>query len=110
MTKKEMFNAIRVRVADDAEMVAFIDHEIELLSRKKGSSKPTKTQVENEGIKLSILGILGEAEEPMTVGEILKALDGEFTSQKISALMRQLVADGKVEKTVEKKVSRFALA
>ena len=33
MTKKEMFVAIKAVVADNQEMVDFIDHEIELLSR-----------------------------------------------------------------------------
>ena len=48
-TKKEMFVEIRNVVADNAEMVAFIDHEIELLSRKSGSPrKPTQTQIEND--------------------------------------------------------------
>lgn len=37
MTKKEMFTEIRKVVADNAEMVAFIDHEIELLNRKSDS-------------------------------------------------------------------------
>ena len=56
MTKKEMFAEICKGVADNAEMVAFIDHEIELLDRKSGSPrKPTKTQVENDGFKADIL-------------------------------------------------------
>ena len=110
MTKKEMFNHIATVCATDEAIVDFCKHEIELLGRKKGSSKPTKTQVENEGIKANILEVLGEAEEPMTVGEILKGLDGDYSSQKISALCRQLVGAGKVEKTIEKKVSRFTLA
>ena len=37
MTKREMFAEIRNIVADNAEMVAFIDHEIELLERKSNS-------------------------------------------------------------------------
>ena len=82
----------------------------EQMAKKRGSSKPTKTQVENEGIKNEILEALAEADEPMTCGEITKALEGDYTSQKISALLRQLVAGGKVTKSTEKKVSRFELA
>ena len=82
----------------------------EQMAKKRGSSKPTKTQVENEGIKAEILEALAEADEPMTCGEITKALEGDYTSQKISALLRQLVAGGKVTKSTEKKVSRFELA
>lgn len=82
----------------------------EQMAKKRGSSKPTKTQVANEAVKAEILETLAEAEEPMTCGEITKALEGEYTSQKISALLRQLVAGGKVTKSTEKKVSRFELA
>lgn len=78
------------------------------MAKKKGSSKPTKTQVENEGIKGEILELLADGR--MTCGDVVKALDGEYTSQKISALLRQLVGAGKVNKVIEKKVSYFELA
>lgn len=80
------------------------------MAKKKGSSKPTKTQLENEKVKEEILEVLANAEEGMTCGEITKALEGEYTSQKISALLRQLVGAKKVVKSTEKKVSRFELA
>lgn len=80
------------------------------MAKKKGSSKPTKTQLENEKVKEEILSVLLQGEEGMTCGEITKALEGEYTSQKISALLRQLVGAKKVVKTTEKKVSRFELA
>ena len=60
MTKVEMFSAIREVVSENAEMVAFIDHEIELISKKAASKKPTKVQVENEGFKAEILAYLTE--------------------------------------------------
>ncbi len=80
------------------------------IAKKKGSSKPTKTQVENEGIKEQILAVLADCDEAVTVKEILGLIDGDYTSQKISALLRQLVTAEKVVKSTEKKVSRFALA
>lgn len=110
MTKKEMFTTIASRLADDAEIVAFCEHEIELLSRKRGSSKPTKVQIANEAIKTEILEVLADAENPMTVKEITSALEGEYTSQKISALLRQLKEAEKVVKTYERKVAYFAVA
>jgi len=82
----------------------------EQMAKRHTSSKPTKTQLENEKVKEAILSILLQAEEGMTCGEIVKALEGEYTSQKISALLRQLVTAEKVVKTTEKKVSRFELA
>ena len=80
------------------------------VAKKRSSSKPTKTQVENEAIKEKILEVLLQNENAVTCGEIVKALENEYNPQKISALLRQLKEAGKVVKTTEKKVSRFALA
>ena len=49
-TKREMFNLIATRNADDAEIVAFCEHEIQLLDAKKTSKTPTKTQKANEAL------------------------------------------------------------
>ena len=111
ITKKEMFTMIKAQVKDDAEMVAFIDHEIELLDKKASNKKATKTQEANVGIKSTILTVL-EGAKPMTVTEMQGASAelGELSNQKVSALVRQLVEAGKVVKTIDKKVSRFSLA
>ena len=108
MTKVEMFNAIKGVVADNKEMVAFIDHEIELLQKKSSNRKPTKTQAENESLKNEILSVL--TDKGMTVTEIQKSSEilGELSNQKVSALLRQLVEVGAVEKTVDKKKSLFS--
>lgn len=107
MTKREMFTAIMEKVQDNAEMVAFLEHEIELVSRKRtGSSKPTKRQTENEGIKARILEIVSD--EGMTAGEIVAALDIEgMTNQRVSALLRQLVLAEQVRKETVKGKSLF---
>ena len=111
ITKKEMFTMIKAQVKDNAEMVAFIDHEIELLDRKASNKKATKTQEANIGIKSTILAVL-EGGKSMTVTEMQGASAelGELSNQKVSALVRQLVEAGKVVKTIDKKVSRFSLA
>ena len=111
ITKKEMFMMIKAQVKDNAEMVAFIDHEIELLEKKASNKKATKTQEANVGIKSTILAVL-EGAKPMTVTEMQGASAelGELSNQKVSALVRQLVEAGKVVKTIDKKVSRFSLA
>ena len=111
ITKKEMFTMIKAQVKDNAEMVAFIDHEIELLDKKASNKKATKTQEANIGIKSTILAVL-EGAKPMTVTEMQGASAelGELSNQKVSALVRQLVESGEVVKTIDKKVSRFSLA
>ena len=110
ITKKEMFAMIKAQVKDNAEMVAFIDHEIELLEKKASNKKATKTQEANVGIKSTILAVL-EGAKPMTVTEMQGASAelGELSNQKVSALVRQLVEAGEVVKTIDKKVSRFSL-
>ena len=110
MTKKEMYAVIREAMADNAEVVAFCDHEIELLSKKRSTSTPTKTQRENENVKAEILEALSQVAEPVTVSELLGIMPNSYTNQKISALLRQLKDAGKVEKVIDKKVSRFILA
>ena len=51
MTKREMFSAILAidEVSANAEMVEFLNHQIDLLdSRKGGIRKPTAKQMEND--------------------------------------------------------------
>lgn len=112
MTKKEMFAEIRKVVADNAEMVAFIDHEVELLNRKGTSPrKPTKTQVENDGFKADILVALAEVDAPVTIKELC-AVCGSIsglTNQRVTRLLTDLRKEGKVARTYIKKVAYFAL-
>ena len=73
VTKAEMFAMIKdvEGVKENQAMVDFIDHELELLAKKSANKKPTKTQVENEGLKEVITAVLSESENPMTVTEML---------------------------------------
>lgn len=111
MTKRENFTAIRKIVANNAELVAFIDHELELLDRKNAKSDaPTKKQIENNGIKAEILASIGT--EPMTITEMcgsLACLEG-LSNQKVSALVKQMTLDGLLVRTVEKRKAYFAKA
>jgi DNA-binding transcriptional ArsR family regulator len=114
VTKKDNFEALKLIVevsgAPNAEaLTQFIDHEIELLNKKHSSGKLTATQVENETIKTKIVEALAEVGKPVTVTELLK-LDGlDYSSQKISALLKQLKDAGKVVSVKEKKVTYFSL-
>lgn len=103
-------NAIAVVDTETAEKLKLLKAQIE--KRHSGSSKPTKTQIENEAIKANILSVLSS--EHQTVSEILPQLDGSLsakplTNQRVSALLRQLKAEEKVDKIIEKKVSYFVL-
>ena len=111
VTKAQMFAMIKEveGVKENDEMVAFIDHELELLAKKSANKKPTKTQEENEGIKAEILNVL--TDEGVTVSDLQSKSDvlSGLSNQRVSALLRQLIADGKVAKNVDKKKSYFSL-
>ena len=112
MTKKEMFVAIRNAVLDNEEMVAFIDHEIDLLERKSTSpKKPTETQRENTACKAEILKVLSVADKPVTIKELVvmcPCLEGK-TNQRITHMLTDLVKAGKVDKVYIKKVVHYFL-
>ena len=103
MTKKEMFAEIRNIVAGNEEMVAFIDHEIELLERKSNSpKKPTKTQVENDGFKAEIVAYLTEVDTPKTIKELqaeIPSISG-LTNQRITHMLTDLVKAENLRKSM----------
>ena len=108
MTKMEMFAAIKVAVADNADMVEFIDKEMAALAKRNArkSTKPTKTQAENALIKETIKETLADA-EAMTATEIAAAVGVSLA--KATALLTQLVKAEEIHREVEKKVARFSL-
>ena len=117
ITKRESFKMI-IEVLennDRADLVEVMNHEIELLDKKKASGKMTKTQTENVGIKEIILQALATANEPMTITDLLKnnvelydATAG--SNQKVSALMTQLKKENKVIRTTNGKKALFSIA
>ena len=120
MTRKEMFAEIKAVVETSnltaermAEMTAFIEKQIEQLERKSGTSKPTKTQLENENLKTEILEIFSTLEKPVTITEFCETVNSPVASlsnQKLSALFNQLVKAEKLTKSVDKKKSYFSIA
>lgn len=109
-TKKEMFEEIKA-VLTDAEQVAFVEHEIELLSRKR-TSVNSKAKAEADARAEKVYAELARMEEPVTVTEFLAlATDEEvrgYTNQRVSALFRKL--GERVVKTTDGKKAKFAVA
>lgn len=94
------------------ELVAKIDNELALLAKKNSAEKkPTAVQVANEGIKQSIVDGM-EVGKKYTITDIMKSIDecAELSNQRVSALVRQLVTDGVVVRTEEKRKAYFSLA
>lgn len=109
VTKKEMFNRIMVAMAENEEIVAFCQREIELLDKKSSKSGDSKKKAENEKVKAQIVEILTNSETPMTVGQLMVALNNGFSNQRVSALLTQLKGENTVERTVEKRVAYFSI-
>ena len=115
-TKKALFTALLALVTETAPenaeiLTAFINNEIALLEKRAANKTASKTQVENENIKVKILDALTEIDKPVTISE-LQALAPElavYTNQKLSALLTQLKANNLVTKTIEKKKSYFSI-
>lgn len=114
ITKREVINSMLQNevVKANPTWVDYLTHEIELMDNKKANKKATPTQVENEVIKARIITALDQVGKPVTISE-LQGADAnlaQYSTSKLSALMRQLVVDeGKVAKTTDKKRSLFSL-
>ena len=112
LTKAQKFAMIAelAEVKSNPVLAEFIAHEQELLAKKNSAEKkPTATQVANEALKVAIY----EGMEPnrlYTVTEVIKEIPAvaTLTNQKVSPLMNQMVNDGLLTKTSEKRRSYFS--
>lgn len=110
-TLKDFYNEIIevVKNAGRDDLAEFCEDRIEKLNRKSGSSdKPTKTQIENEGVKDTILEVL---EELGSASATKIATDPRLgvSGQKVTSLLSQLIKAGKVVRTEEKGKVSFSL-
>ena len=125
LTKRDFYTAALNALTDDAvftipkgegvieisggQMAEFYKHEIELLDRKNTvDKKPTKTQQANESIKTTVLESM-ENNRLYSISEMLKAFPvcADMSNQKLSSLVRQMVADKQVERIEEKRKAFF---
>ena len=118
ITKKEIVTMMLANevIAQNEMFKAYLENELELLKKKSENKKATKNQEANVEIKADILEVMAHM-APSTATEIMNAVKSvdtvkyaTLTNQRVSALLRQLIEDNKVVKSVDKKVSKFALA
>ena len=112
MTKREKFEILRniEAVQQNPMLMEFIEHEIELLAKKNASEKkPTAQQTANENLKQVIVEALIENGGLMTVTDVQKSCEelAELSNQRVSALLRQVRDEGKVERVEEKRKAYF---
>lgn len=120
VTKREYFAQLREAVADKPELVAFIDHEVELLNKKNSGNSQTKTQKENAVIAEMLIGELAKAGKPITITDLMNESEviqnyvlengNRLTNQKISAIFKQLGEANRIVKVTDKKKSYFSVA
>lgn len=114
LTKRDHFNTLLTieEVKSNPVLVEFINNELDLLARKNSSDKkPTAVQQANESLKEAILAFLQPGDK-YTITEFIKNVPecADKSNQKVSAIVSQMVSDGKLEKVIEKRVSYFTLA
>ena len=114
MTKAEMFAQIKANYNLTADEIAFIDHEVELLTKKNAtkSSKLTPAQEANEATKSAIYDYLADKGEPMTISQMIKEIpecEG-MSNQKVSALVRQMYTAMTLVRNEVKGVAWFSIA
>lgn len=117
ITKRDSFISIIevLKGAERTDLVKVMEHEIELLDKKKASGKMTKTQVANEDIKALIVEELARLAKPVSITELISesaevAEKCGNSNQKVSALMTQLKNAGAVVRTTEGKKALFSVA
>lgn len=101
MTKREFLMDVigAIEGKEGVDVVAVRDFAMEQIAKMdernaNRSSKPTKTQIENEPIKEKILEVLSTGEK-MVASAIAERV--EISTQKASALCRQLVESNKLK-------------
>ena len=114
MTKREYFNVLLSlnEVKANSELVDFINHELELLSKKNASEKKlTPTQKENLTIQGAILNYM-ETNVLYTITDLLKSVPecAGMSNQRVSAIVRIMREDKKVERIEEKRKAYFRKA
>lgn len=94
-----------------SEKLVSMKTQLEKKSNQSGERKPTKTQIANEGHKQTILANM-EQGRLYTVTELTKEIpfSEELSSQRVSALVRQLKDSGEIVRTEEKRKAYFSLA
>lgn len=118
ITKRDRYAQLLAlnEVKANPDLVAFIEHEVDLLARKNspnGEKALTPNQIENENFKVIITEYMASAPDRLfTVTELNKGIEAlnDLSNQRISAILRQMIDAGKVEKVVDKRKSYFRMA
>ena len=120
ITLKENFERLagvvkgaNINETEKNELLLFINNRIEQINKKASgtSAKEKENKALQDQIKVVLLDLLAQQSEPINIATMLKVEPlSQYTNQRISAILTKLIAEGKVERTVIKKVPFFAIA
>ena len=105
-TQKDLYNRIMAEMNYDEEVVAFCQKKLDQLARNAARPRKTKVNLEAEQFRADVLAKLAEKDAPVTNKEM--AAEFGVSAQKMSAALRMLVKDGKVERIEPEKKSGAA--
>ena len=114
VTKREKFEMLKALVADNAMLVEFIDHEIELLDKKKSNGNAKANEKMEKSVEL-VYNALVSVGRAVTASELIAETDlsalanesGIVSTQKVSSMFKKLKEQGKVESYTDKKKTYF---
>ena len=117
ITKRQKFEMLKALVADNAMLVEFIDHEIELLDKKKsnGNAKANEKMDSQVTLVYNALVSVGRA---VTASELIAETDlsalaneeGVVSTAKVTSYLQKLLPTGKVANYKDKKKSYYKVA
>lgn len=94
------------------EVLAKLEEMWQSLDKKSSAEKPmTENQKQNVGYKADLLTALADGKS-RTATELMKevpSFPADMTNQRVSALLRQLILDGKVKKEIVKGKTLFSI-
>lgn len=110
MTKREAFNEIRTLVADNEELVAFVDKELALLDKRNSANSKAKLEKaeQNAALGEKIVEFLTDKENGLSTMEIGAGVG--ISPQKATPILKTLVAEGKVTVVTEKRKNLYSVA
>ena len=114
VTKREKFEMLKALVVDNTMLTEFIDHEIELLDKKKSNGNAKANEKMEKSVEL-VYNALVSVNRAVSASELIAETDlsalenesGVVSTQKVSAMLKKLVDCGRVEKFTDKKKTYF---
>lgn len=113
ITKTDNFNEI-IKIATELgrqDLVEFATHEIELIAKRNANKGESKLSKENAEIMEAIVYTLTDLAEPVRISELQVENEklANLSNQKMSALLKKLVDNGTIKKSIEKKIAYFSI-